>query len=208
MMYGQKQFSLLNLTGNTMPFLELYRYTDDVLELSGGTSIYLVRGFRGGMSDVYDKKQQFHTNQLSRFILNEDSVQIDAVRKDTLSPILLLRLLEEELKAGKKGCVVDTGADTVIELNECECIYQVNSLKLGTERKPRYSGNYKLKYNVRWTNRTADGKASTSCMSDSIVYEWEHATQRKVKMIPNFTDMMAVVCERMARNKAKELLQP
>lgn len=73
----------------------------------------------------------YFTNNLNEYLLYQDSVQITVAIKDSLSPILILQFLKEELAI--HGIMVQypvknkQPATYIIEINSCECRYKINT---------------------------------------------------------------------------------
>ncbi len=154
------------------------------------------------------KQEDKMTDKLSELLTQKDSVQIQITLADSLSPVLILQLLKEELEArGITACYPSKGkqpADYFAEISACQCHYNINSLRV---TKNRYTGNYRVEYVVKWKERDKHQKTfpTESETRQHVAYEWERKHKTDMKDIPNLSVSMTKLCYEIARKKAEQI---
>ena len=217
MMFGQEEVKLFNNTGNKEIFSETYyydvatNYTSNNFHSSDGS---LYRAFRKDVdpfwkdSNTTTKQEGQITHNLSEFLIHRDSVQMQVTLADSLSPILILQFLKDELEVqGIKAYYPSKGkqpADYLAEISSCKCYYQLNSLQVN---KKRYTGNYRVEYIVKWKEKDAQKTfPAESETKEHIIYEWERKHKAEMDEIPNLSTSMTMLCHKIAKAKAKQII--
>ena len=215
MVFGQESVKLFNNTGNEEIFSEAYYYDEPMLQFNGYNSTYNGGYWRNGQdfdptnnSTLYSTEQTMQvTNSLSELLVNKDSVQVQVTFADKYSPVWILLYLKDELEA--RGITVDypaqgnQPADYLVEISSCQWHCQLSSLRV---KKRRYTGNYRLEYEVKWKEKDAKGTASTeSETQEQMTYEWEHKHKAEMEEIPNLSVSLEKLCQQIAKEKAEQI---
>ena len=216
MAFGQESVKLFNNTGNEEEFSESYYYDEPILRFHDYNSINIYGGYgRQGQdfdpthgNSFYSTEQTMRvTNSLSELLVNRDSVQIQITIADKYSPVWILLYLKDELEA--HGITVDyptqgkQPADYLVEISSCQWHCQLNSLRV---KKRRYTGNYRLGYEVKWKEK--DAKSTVSAESETqeqMTYEWEHKHKAEMDEIPNLSISLEKLCQQIAKEKAEQI---
>lgn len=214
-LFGQQTVKLFNSTGNKETFTEVYlynetaTYTQDNFHSSSG----MHRNFVGNPQPFFrdtssaSKNENHFTDKLSEFLIHQDSVQMQLSVMDSVSPILILQFLKEELEAqGIRTYYPVKGgekADYLVEINSCECRFQINSLQT-KKRRNRYTGSYRVEYYIKWTDKKEI--PTESWMQEHITYDWNKRHKTEMEDIPSLTDTMTMLCDKIAKAKAKQII--
>lgn len=221
MVSGQNTVKLFNGTNNKERFVEAYNY-DAVIYKSNSFNDHLFLNtlqswYFMGEADPFRMhrttplKSILFTNNLGEYLLYQDSVQVTTAVKDSLSPILILQFLKEELET--RGIATQypvkdkQPTNYTIEISACECRYHVNSFPIHkSKRRVKYTGNYQVEYVLTWKERK-DSKAAPveNEMTDRIVREWKNCNKTEMKRLPNLTFSMTELCWRIAQTKAEQI---
>ena len=215
MAFGQESVKLFNNTGNEGVFSEAYYYNEPIFWFNGyNLNIYGGYGRNGQDFDpthrnsLYTTEQKMRvTNSLSELLVNKDSVQIQVTIADKHSPVWILLYLKDELEA--RGITVDypaqgnQPADYLIEISSCQWHCQLSSLRV---KKRRYTGNYRIEYEVKWKEKGAKETVTTgSETSKQMSYEWEHKHKAEMEEIPNLSTTLDKLCQQIAKEKAEQI---
>lgn len=214
--FGQESVKLFNSTGNEEVFSEAYYYDESLDKInynfqSSDGSLYW--GSRLDIdptmkySTTVVKQERQFTNNLGEFLTHKDSVQIQATLADKYSPVWILLFLKEELEA--RGMTADypaqgkQPADYLVEISSCQWHCQLSSLRV---KKRRYTGNYRIEYEVKWKEKDAKGTASTESETrEQMSCEWEHKHKAEMDEVPNLSVTLEKLCRRIAKDKAGQI---
>ena len=216
MVLGQESVKLFNNTGNDEVFSEIYYYKESMFQYDNhNLGIIGSQYWRNGLDfdptnrySPYSTEQTMRvTNSLSELLVNRDNVQIQITIADKYSPVWILLYLKDELEA--RGITVDyptqgkQPADYLVEISSCQWHCQLSSLRV---KKRRYTGNYRLEYEVKWKEKDAKGTASTeSETQEQMTYEWEHKHKAEMEEIPNLSVSLEKLCQQIAKEKAEQI---
>ena len=216
MAFGQESVKLFNNTGNEEMFSEAYYYDEPIDQLnyhfhSSDGSLYWGAGMDIDPTRKYSttmtKQERQFTDVLGEFLTHRDSVRIQVTFADKYSPVWILLYLKDELEA--RGITVDypaqgnQPADYLVEISSCQWHCQLNSLRV---KKRRYTGNYRLGYEVKWKEK--DAKSTVSAESETqeqMTYEWEHKHKAEMDEIPNLSISLEKLCQQIAKEKAEQI---
>ena len=216
MAFGQESVKLFNNTGNEEMFSEAYYYDEPIDQLnyhfhSSDGSLYWGAGMDIDPTRKYSttmtKQERQFTDVLGEFLTHRDSVRIQVTFADKYSPVWILLYLKDELEA--RGITVDypaqgnQPADYLVEISSWVWHCQLNSLRV---KKRRYTGNYRLGYEVKWKEK--DAKSTVSAESETqeqMTYEWEHKHKAEMDEIPNLSISLEKLCQQIAKEKAEQI---
>ena len=115
--------------------------------------------------------------------------------------------MKDELEA--RGITVDypaqgkQPADYLVEISSCQWHCQLSSLRV---KKRRYTGNYRIAYEVKWKEKDAKETATTeSETQEQMTYEWEHKHKAEMEEIPNLSISLEKLCQQIAKEKAEQI---
>ena len=216
MMFGQESVKLFNNTGNEEEFSETYYYDEPIdktnyhFHSSDGSS-YWGSGIdidpTRKYSSTITKQERRFTNDLGEFLAHRDSVQIQVTIADKHSPVWILLYLKDELET--RGVTVDypakgnQPADYLVEISSCQWHCQLSSLRV---KKRRYTGNYRIEYEVKWKEKGAKETVTTeSETQEQMTYEWEHKHKAEMEEIPNLSTSLEKLCQQIAKEKAEQI---
>lgn len=229
-MSGQSTVKLFNATGNKDKFSEIYCFDAPTYhssfdnytrlfydgyphklhryETRDVTYLEAVDPFWVPNKSIPTEQKDKITGKLSDLLTQKDSVQIRITLADSLSPILILQLLKEELEAREITTYYPSKgkqpANRVMEISACQCHYNVNSLRV---TKNRYNGNYRVEYVVKWKERDTQQNTfpTESETRRHVAYEWERKHKTDMKDIPNLSVSMTKLCYEIAKEKAEQI---
>ena len=224
MISGQNTVKLFNSTNNREKFIEIYhygtvtyKYSQSYISMPTPNSPSSLWNFTGNpnpflISKNTPRETVYFTNNLNEYLLYQDSVQITTAIKDSLSPILILQFLKEEL--AMHGIIAQypvknkQPATYIIEISSCECRYKINSRLIPKgKKKPRYTGNYQVEYAITWKERKNNKVIPVEDETkDRIAYEWEYKPKTDMKELPNLSTSMTKLCWRIAKTKAVQIV--
>ena len=214
--FGQESVKLFNNTGNEEEFSEAYYYDESMLQYNNhNLGIIGSQHWRNGLNfdptnrySPYDTEQKMRvTNNLSELLVNKDSVQIQVTIADKNSPVWILLHLKDELES--RGITVDypakgnQPADYLVEISSCQWHCQLSSLRV---KKRRYTGNYRIEYEVKWKEKGAKETVTTeSETQEQMTCEWEHKHKAEMEEIPNLSTTLDKLCQQIAKEKAEQI---
>ena len=217
MAFGQESVKLFNNTGNEEEFSESYYYDEPILRFHDYNSINIYGGYgRQGQdfdpthgNSFYSTEQTMRvTNSLSELLVNRDNVQIQITIADKYSPVWILLYLKDELEA--RGITVDypaqgkQPADYLVEISSCQWHCQLSSLRV---KKRRYTGNYRIAYEVKWKEKDAKETATTeSETQEQMSCKWEQKHKAEMEEIPNLSTTLDKLCQQIAKEKAEQIV--
>ena len=203
MAFGQESVKLFNNTGNEEIFSEAYYYDEPIDQLnyhfhSSDGSLYWGAGMDIDPTRKYSttmtKQERQFTDVLGEFLTHRDSVRIQVTFADKYSPVWILLYLKDELEA--RGITVD-------EISSCQWHCQLSSLRV---KKRRYTGNYRLEYEVKWKEKDAKGTATTeSETQEQMSCKWEQKHKAEMEEIPNLSTTLDKLCQQIAKEKAEQI---